>query len=126
MDQLIFTPTKKALDSLERAIAQPKNEFTRDAVIQRFEYSFELTWKLLKRYLSQTGEIAEFNIKNLFREASKRGLIDSPEPWFDFLKARNLTSHTYNESTAEETYQAALLFAQNAKKLIDTIEKQCQ
>lgn len=107
MDEIILNPAQKALASLAKAIEQPKNEFTRDAAIQRFEYSFELTWKVLKRYLATTGDAPEFNIKNLFREAAKRG-----------LKARNLTSHTYNE----ETYQATVEFLPEAIQLIENIE----
>ena len=46
-----LSPLKKALESLKKSILQPINEFTRDSVIQRFEYCFELSWKNMKRYL---------------------------------------------------------------------------
>lgn len=74
---MILTPLKKALASLKLALEQPKNEFTRDAAIQRFGYSFELAWKMLKRHLKITTGTDEFNIKNLFREAGRMGLIQS-------------------------------------------------
>src|SRR5579872_546911 len=109
--QIILTPFKKALASLDNALAQPKNEFTRDAVIQRFEYTFELAWKMLKRHIEQEVGSEQFSIKNLFRDAGRLGLINNVDQWFSYHKARNLTSHTYNERTAEETFQAAQLFA---------------
>lgn len=52
-NELILTHLKKALMTLKEALKQPKNNFIRDAVIQRFKYSYELSWKTLKRFLSQ-------------------------------------------------------------------------
>lgn len=114
---------KKAIKSLGKALAQPKNEFTRDACIQRFEYSFELTWKFLKRYLTEKTGFTEFNIKNIFREAARQNLINNPESWFKYLEARNLTFHTYDEDTAEETYDEAKLFYEEAILLLPQLEK---
>lgn len=121
--EISVLPFKSALKALDAALAQPKNEFTRDASIQRFEYSFELAWKLLKRYFTAETGIEEYQIKNLFREAGHQNLIDNVEIWFDYLKARNLTSQTYNEKTAEETYQIAKHFAPDAKILLERLEK---
>lgn len=120
--KLMFTPLKKALSALQEALALPKNDITRDATIQRFEYTFELTWKLLKRHLAQEAGIKEYSIKNLFRDAAQAGLIENIEAWFAYLEARNLTSHTYNEKTANETYQAAKHFAIAAEKLLKKLE----
>lgn len=119
----MFTPLKKALSALQEALALPKNDITRDATIQRFEYTFELTWKLLKRHLAQEAGIQEYSIKNLFRDAAKANLIENVEAWFAYLEARNLTSHTYNEKTANETYQAAKHFAVDANKLLQKLEE---
>ncbi len=79
VNPIILTPLKKAVASLKRAVAQPKNEYTRDAVIQRFEYTYELSWKMLKRYLAEETGTKEFNIKNLYREAGRQQLIDDVE-----------------------------------------------
>lgn len=121
--EISISPFKKALSALDKAIEQPKNEFTRDASIQRFEYSFELCWKLLKRYFFLKTGIEEFQIKNIFREAAKQGLIENVDNWFIYHTARNLTSHTYNEQTAEETYQAAKKFAIDARLLLENLER---
>jgi nucleotidyltransferase substrate binding protein (TIGR01987 family) len=120
---IILTPLKKALASLRLALQQPKNEFTRDASIQRFEYSFELIWKILKRFFAVYTGAEEYNIKNLFREAGRQGLITKVEPWLEYLQARNLTLHTYNEITAETTYEYAREFADDAEKLVAALEQ---
>lgn len=122
-EKLILEALEKALQSLQSALAQPKNEFTRDAAIQRFEYTFELCWKIIKRYMKTEAGIDEYNIKNLFREAGRAGLIDNVAQWFVYHKARNLTVHTYNEKTAEETFIVVKQFALDAEKLLSALEK---
>lgn len=121
--QLNLGPVQKALKSLEKALHQSKNEFTRDAVIQRFEYTYELTWKFLKHYFVSINNKEIFIVKDLFREAAQQGLIDHAEEWFEFQKARNLTSHTYHEETAEETYMIAKNFASAAKILLQRLNE---
>lgn len=121
--ELSLKALKKAIDSLQSSIRQPKDEFTRDSTIQRFEYTFELSWKTLKRYFLLNQQLEESNIKNLFREAGKQGLIDSVETWFRYLSARNLTSHTYNENTAEQVYTDAVRFYADVLKLYSNLEQ---
>jgi nucleotidyltransferase substrate binding protein (TIGR01987 family) len=122
-EKISLAPFSKALASLSRVILEPKSEFIRDATIQRFEYTFEISWKLLKRYLESENKTLESNIKNIFREAGKLGLIERVEDWFDYLEARNLTSHTYEESTAEKVYEAAVRFEKAALFLKTRLEK---
>lgn len=120
---LILTPLEKALTALSEALAAEKTSLNRDATIQRFEYSFELTWKLLKRYLSENASLKEGSIKNVFRESAKLGLLNHVENWFEYLQARNLTSHTYNEKTAEATYEAAKKFLPDAMQLLAILKE---
>jgi nucleotidyltransferase substrate binding protein (TIGR01987 family) len=123
LEKINFAPLEKALASLKKALEQPKDEFTRDATIQRFEYSFELSWKILRRYFSYEQNLDESNIKNLFREAGRASLIANVENWFEYHKARNLTSHTYNENTANEAYNAAKKFLPDAEHLLLNLKK---
>ena len=102
-NKLDLSALTKAVHSLGVALTQSKNEFTRDAVIQRYEYTFELAWKMIKRYLSMEAGIDEYNIKNILRIAAQQQLIDNLDEWVKYHKARNLTSQTYNEKTTEET-----------------------
>jgi nucleotidyltransferase substrate binding protein (TIGR01987 family) len=124
IEKLILTPLQKAIESLTEVIAQPKDEFIRDATIQRFEYTYELSWKMIKRHLVWAGfSDVPPTVKDLFREAAKIGLISDAEKWFDYHQARNETSHTYDEDTAEEVYQVALKFLSDAQSLLAELRK---
>ncbi len=80
------------------------DEFIRDSVIQRFEFTFELLWKTIKR----TGEYELLECvspKSCFKLAFKMGLIRNESVFLDMLECRNLTSHTYDEGNAETVYR---------------------
>ncbi|MBF0312278.1 MAG: nucleotidyltransferase substrate binding protein [Oligoflexia bacterium] len=108
MKKISLEPLKKALQSLKNAIAQTKNEYIRDSVIQRFEYTFELSWKIIKKVLEQDQPLEDASVKGILRSAATYGIISNLELWFEFQHARNLTSHTYNEDSAEEVYEVAV------------------
>lgn len=72
----------------------------RDGIIQRFEFCTELSWKLMKKYLDENLMIVEYSPRSVVKEAYKQKLIDDGEVWLDILEDRNLTSHTYDENTA--------------------------
>lgn len=72
----------------------------RDSIIQRFEFCAELSWKLMKKYLDENLMIVEYSPRSVVKEAYKQRLIDDGEVWLDILEDRNLTSHTYDENTA--------------------------
>ena len=74
-----------------------------DATIQRFEFSVELFWKLLKRLLLDLGQETNFP-KAVLREAFATGLIDQDQAWIQMLNDRNQTSHTYDEELADVIY----------------------
>lgn len=113
---------KIALNRLQEALDIEKDEIVRDAVIQRFEFTFELTWKLLQTILKENN--IEFKgIKALFRDAAQIGVIDDPKNWFTYLNARNLTTHTYDLQIAEEVYQKAKEFSKELQKLLPKISE---
>jgi len=68
---IILTTFEKALLSLEKALEQPKNEFIRDSVIQRFEYTYELAWKMLRRFL--VADVGSEALAPLTRKNDQRG-----------------------------------------------------
>ncbi len=125
-EQLILDPLKKALASLEEALAEPlegrlaKN--IRDSVIQRFEYTYQLSWKTLKRALFMYFGHDEDIIRDIFRRGHETGLIGDIEAWLAFHAARNLTTHTYNEKRAEEVYETARAFLPRAQSLCKALE----
>lgn len=125
VDKLILTPFHKALNSLDKALALEKDEIVRDAAIQRFEYTYELAWKMIKRHLdwAGNGEAGTLTRRDLFREAARTGLIADADLWFEYHQARNETSHTYEETAAEEVYESAKKFALDARALLNELEK---
>ncbi len=98
---------QQALATLDEAVKMPFSVLVRDASIQRFEYSFESLWKLLKAYLSQHEGILCNSPKRCFREAFQVGLlsVEETETCLVMTDDRNLTSHTYIEAVAEAIYR---------------------
>lgn len=119
---------ERALHRLNEAIDALKlntdDDITRDAVIQRFEFTFELCWKTAKQYLEATG-IAEINSpKAVFRECYAQRLISNEENWLLILKDRNLTAHVYNDEMAKEIAQRIIdCHAKEFKSLLTAIKK---
>ena len=100
---------ENAISRLNEAIEDSRNysiESLKDAVIQRFEFSLELSWKAMKNYLNYQGILEATTPKQTIKEAFANGLIKNGETWIDMLNDRNLTSHTYNQADADEIYKA--------------------
>ena len=94
----------QAVLRLEEACQQPFSSYLRDAVIQRFEFCWELAWNMLKLQLAELG-VAVLNPRDTFREALKVGLIHDGIVWTEMQRMRNLTSHTYDETLAQQVYE---------------------
>lgn len=110
----------KAVVQLEKAVMHPKDEFVRDAVIQRFEFTHELAWKMLRQRLEREGIVVK-TPRETMQEALQAGFIEDGNLWSDLQKMRNLTSHTYREQLAEDVYAFIVthglpLFLQLAEK----------
>ncbi len=89
---------------LSEALTQPYNEYIRDSSIQRFEFTFELFWKILRLYALRDG-IEVNSPRTSIREAFRLGLIDEEELYLAMLESRNMATHTYDEEIAEEIFQ---------------------
>lgn len=108
---------KKANKRLKEAAKARPTKMNRDAAIQRFEFTFELAWKTVQAYIKEEGFDCK-SPKSCIREGAKLELIENPEDWFDYLKARNLIAHTYNEKVADKIYKKALSFPKEVDKLL--------
>lgn len=96
----------KALNRLKEALERDQSDdIVLDAVIQRFEFTYELSWKLIKAYMSYSGIADVKTPRQAFKEAFAAGLIDEGDVWLEMLDDRNLTSHTYDQSTARRVYE---------------------
>ncbi len=97
----------KALKTLEEIVDEPYSTIVRDASIKRFEYSFDIFWKVIKDYLRVKEGIECASPKSCFREAFKVGIISEEETVkvLEMTDDRNLSTHTYDEEAIEEIYQ---------------------
>lgn len=125
------------LSSLQRAIRQleeglalaashPGHELMRDGVIQRFEYSYELCHKMLKRYLEATEPsrdvIETMPFPDLIRTGWERGLLlNSWDRWKEYRTARGTTSHTYDSGKAAAVFAIIPQFLDEARHLRDEL-----
>jgi nucleotidyltransferase substrate binding protein (TIGR01987 family) len=124
--KLDLSALEKALASLERALQRshglPADEELRDACIQRFEYSFELAWKMLKRRLEldvpSTDAVDALSYRAMIRVAAERGLLADPQVWFDYRDQRNRTTHTYDLVVAQQVYACINDFKRDADALL--------
>ncbi len=127
---LDLSPFIKALESLDRAViralANPQDEELRDATIQRFEYCFELSWKMLKRQLEldlpNPASVDSMSFKELMREGFERGYIADPEEWFVFREHRNTVAHVYDEAKARIVFSSAVKLNIVAKSLLESLK----
>ena len=105
-----YTKALKTLRQAEKLSRKRKlSELEKQGLVQGFEFTHELAWNVLKDYLEAQGIINLIGSKNATREAFKNNLIEDGEIWMDMIKARNLTSHTYNTATADEITKDILI-----------------
>ncbi len=116
--------SQRAVATLDEILQTPTSVIVRDASIQRFEYSFESLWKLLKAYLDQQEGIICNSPKACFREALKAGLLSASnvETCLAMTDDRNLTSHTYIEAVAEAIYSKLPAYRDVMKQLLAGVQ----
>lgn len=121
--KLSLQPAQDALENLQEALnIQNPTELERDGTIQRFEYCYEILWKLGQRVLKQ-HEVSTDSPKAVFRELGRLGWINNVEIWIDFQKARNETSHEYGEALAKKSYQLARQFLPIGLSLLQVLKE---
>lgn len=96
---------QQALARLTEAVQEPDpNAYVYDAVVKRFEFVYELAWRLMKALIEYKGGGEPKFPRDVFREAFAGGIIADGEVWLVMMKDRNLTSHTYDDIHAKEVY----------------------
>lgn len=118
----------KALTQLNEAVAiagdRALSKLEKQGLIQSFEFTHELAWKVMKDYFYYQGNSSIAGSRDAVREAFQANLINQGEVWMDMIVSRNKTSHTYDETTANEIVENILnkyisLFNNFSKKMID-------
>ena len=131
MERLDLTPFENALNSLKEVIevynSDETNLITRDSMIQRFEYTYSIALKMIKRFFSYGAFVENVDgmtFNEMVRQANKMALLKSNlETWTLFREKRNLTSHTYDEKIAEDVAKIIPLFCEEAQFLLNKLKE---
>ena len=138
MGSLDLTSLKKAIGSLKKAVeiaqakifgnqaSQDEIELLKAGVIQNFEFTYELCWKYMKRWIANNigAEIVDgVTRRELFRLSRENRLLVDVEQWMDFHYARNHSAHTYNKAMADEVYGVVLKFVAAAEDFLEKLEE---
>ena len=119
---LHVTQLEAALLTLDEVLMMEWSRVVRDAAIQRFEYCFELVWKLIKRRLKIDG-IEVNSPRQAIRHAFENGYIEDADFWFELLEDRNLTTHTYNADIADKVYESARRLPDASRALLQRMKE---
>ena len=132
-----FSNYRRALKQLENAVEIiSRNDIVdgelyniiREGLIQCFEFTHELSWKVMKDYAEHQGIMEIFGSRDAIRYSLRLGLIDD-EKWMDTIKDRNVTSHYYDDDTAQKILDHIVkiyypLFVKFEKVMLEKMEEQ--
>jgi nucleotidyltransferase substrate binding protein (TIGR01987 family) len=114
----------KAVSRLREALRDYEgSDIYRDAIIQRFEFCIEYSWKTLKKVLKHFNEDDKLFARELFKKFHENGIIEDIDIWMDFLSLRNQLSHIYNEETAIEAFRYIQINHEAFDRLLKALEK---
>lgn len=119
---------EKAFVSWKESLDAPRSDLSRDAAIQRYEFSFELFWKTVKIYLKEIEGVECVSPKSCFREV--RNVLDLSEEEIEtcisMAEDRNLSVHTYSEKMAMELFEKFPGYLETAEKILGKIKERAK
>ena len=118
--ELSYFDYQNAVKSLKVALELTKDELDRDGAIQRFEFTIELSWKILQRILVDR-KILVHSPRSTYREAYKEGLVKDVEVWLTYWDVRKQTTHIYKKEIAEEIFRKLPGFLKIAEELVKAL-----
>ena len=130
-----FDNYQRALPILSRAVAlsaeRPLSELEQQGLIQGFEFTHELAWNMLKDFLEAQGIAGLIGSRDAIRTAFKNGLLEEGETWMEMIKARNLSSHTYQLELANRLASEILqrfypAFVALEQKMQERVQREAQ
>ncbi len=119
---------RRLREGLARHEREPTDEQIRDGLIQRFEFTYELSHKMLRRYLKEIAaspdEIERMPFADLIRTGNAEGLLRNDWPaWRRFREMRTRTTHTYDGKVASQVVAAIPAFLEEAEQLYDELQR---
>ena len=136
--KLDLSPLENAVAQLEEGLVLYDSDIVRQypeirgqmraGAIQAFEFTYELSIGMIKRYLEQVSanpaEMDRLEFRSLIRRASEQGLLHSDlSAWMEHRRNRGLTSHVYNEAMAERVFQGAQDFLGEVRHLLRELQE---
>jgi nucleotidyltransferase substrate binding protein (TIGR01987 family) len=124
----LVAATDRLAEGLARHRREPADEQLRDGLIQRFEFTYELSHRLLRRFIRQTAaspeEVDRMEFQDLIRTANLQGLLLGDWPaWRRYRDMRARTSYAYHADTAQKVAEAIPGFLAEAEYLRDELRK---
>ncbi len=121
----VSTRLAEALEALDK---DPNNLFILDSVIKRFELTYELSIRNLRRFLLDSvisdPDVEDLSFQGLIRIGARERLLQAGWPeWKDFKDARNQTVHSYHEAKARLVVEGARTFLPQAEFLLQQLQK---
>ncbi|MYA49672.1 MAG: nucleotidyltransferase [Chloroflexi bacterium] len=135
--KLDLSPLENAVAQLEDGLVQYDSHIVREfpqirnqmraGAIQAFEFTYELSVGMIKRYLEQVSanpsEIEELSFRDLIRRAWQQGLLRSElDSWMRHRANRGTTSHTYNDERAERVFRGIPEFLEEARYVLGELQ----
>lgn len=118
---------KKAYSKLKEVsdLYDGKNDIIRDSLIQRFEFTYELTHKTLKEFMKYLGVTLENSFpRTIFKKAYVNNLISDDKVWINLLEDRNSKLHIYNENMSNEIADRIVnKYVDAIGELVENLEK---
>ncbi len=99
----ILKDFSSAIDSLKQAVKEGQSELEIDGCLQRFEFTFELCWKSIKRFLDSEGILCR-SPRQCLKEAYAYGLIKDEKTWLLMMEDRNSSTHLYDRKISREIF----------------------
>ena len=126
--QPLINATTRLQEGWLRYLQDISDTQIRDGLIQRFEFTYEISHKMLKRYLEQVSanpaEFDQMSFQDLIRTANEQGLLQGDwTDWKQYRDMRSRTSHTYDESKAIEVMQIVPDFLLEGRALLAELKK---
>lgn len=115
-----------ALERLEESLVENPTDIIIDGCLHRFEFTFELSWKVIKSYLEYMGVVEKTGSpREAIQNGFKQGLITDGEGWIEMMLSRNALSHLYDEGESRRIYNSIkekhIKLLRELKEKLDTI-----
>ncbi|MBI4746677.1 MAG: nucleotidyltransferase substrate binding protein [Deltaproteobacteria bacterium] len=117
-----FEKFAKVVDGKDEYYNQGFGDIYLDLAVKRFEFTYEMSWKAVKRYLDYTG-IGCTGPRACFKEAFTQGVIEQEDIWIDMIEQRNLSNHVYDEDEIKEILGKIVDYKKAFESLLARLEE---